>query len=160
MYFKINKITTQQDQAICSVIKQVGLEYGVLGDGFGPADAEVLCMSGSYQEKDGSIYLIATLADRVVGGAGIAGFNGSQKICELRKLFLLPESRGMGIGRALAKKCLDYASSKGYQQCYLDTLATMTAAISLYEKLGFVHLQQPLDGTIHGGCDVWMIKDI
>jgi putative acetyltransferase len=34
----------------------------------------------------------------------------------------------------------------------------MTSAIALYEKLGFTHLERPLDGTIHGGCDVWMLK--
>jgi putative acetyltransferase len=34
----------------------------------------------------------------------------------------------------------------------------MTAAIALYEKMGFKHLSQPLDGSIHGGCDVWMMK--
>jgi len=36
----------------------------------------------------------------------------------------------------------------------------MKSAISLYEKLGFIHLDKPLAGTIHSGCDVWMLKDL
>ncbi|EGA69497.1 putative acetyltransferase [Vibrio sinaloensis DSM 21326] len=34
----------------------------------------------------------------------------------------------------------------------------MESAIKLYERLGFHHLDQPLEGTEHGGCDVWMLK--
>lgn len=160
MTYRITEINAQQDSAICEIIKQVGVEHGAVGDGFGPSDAEVLCMSEHYQGKNGCLYLVATVNGVVVGGAGISAFNDSDQICELRKLFLLPQSRGLGIGRALAEKCLSYAKSKGYKDCYLDTLSTMRPAISLYEKLGFIHLSQPLDGTIHGGCDVWMIKSL
>jgi putative acetyltransferase len=53
---------------------------------------------------------------------------------------------------------LEFAKEEGFLGCYLDTLNSMTAAIALYEKMGFKHLSQPLDGSIHGGCDVWMMK--
>lgn len=158
MKYKIISIDAQYDLAVRDIIQQVGIEHGAIGDGFGPSDDEVLCMSKHYHDQDGSLYLVATIAGKVVGGCGVAAFNERHDICELRKLFLLPESRGFGLGKALAEQCLDYAKSKGYKDCYLDTLSSMQSAISLYEKLGFVHLQQPLQGTVHNGCDVWMIK--
>lgn len=158
--YKIGNITSEDDKTICRIIKGVGKEYGAIGEGFGPSDPEVIGMSQHYNDKTRSLYLVATINGKIVGGSGIAAFNGSDKTCELRKLFLLPESRGLGIGKALTLQCLEYAKSKGYTQCYLDTLTSMKSAVSLYEKIGFIHLDKPLDGTIHSGCDVWMLKTL
>ncbi len=160
MTYKIEEIRPEFDDAICQIIKETGAEYGAVGEGFGPADAEVLHMSQYYNRADKSLYLIATIDDQVIGGCGIAAFDGREDVCELRKLFLLPASRGLGIGRALTQQCLDFALTQGYTQCYLDTLSNMTSAIALYEKLGFEFLDKPFGGTIHGGCDVWMLKQL
>lgn len=160
MVFKISDITAAQDQQVCRIIKSVGEEHGAVGEGFGPSDPEVAAMSKHYKDEHKSKYLVATINDNVVGGSGIASFNDSADVCELRKLFLLPDSRGLGIGRALAEQCLTYAKSRGYKRCYLDTLSNMKPAIALYEKLGFKHLTSPLNGTIHGGCDIWMLKEL
>ncbi|WP_076536313.1 GNAT family N-acetyltransferase [Shewanella sp. UCD-KL21] len=158
MKIVIEPIISQQDPQVAAIIKSVGKEFGAIGEGFGPSDAEVANMSQYYHAKDSSIYLVACVDNQVVGGAGIAKFNGDDKVCELRKLFLLPETRGLGLGKRLTEQCLKFAKQNGFEHCYLDTLATMTAAIALYENLGFTHLDKPLDGTIHGGCDVWMLK--
>ena len=162
--YQIEKIKPQHDAAICQIIKAVGEEYGAIGEGFGPSDAEVLAMSQHYNEEssddNNSCYFVATIDGEIVGGGGIAAFNGSATVCELRKLFLLPGSRGLGLGQALTQACLDYAQSKGFTECYLDTVATMKEAIALYQKLGFTHLDQPFGGSIHGACDVWMIKSL
>lgn len=156
--YNIAEINQDDDSIICDIIKQVGVEYGAIGDGFGPSDAEVLCMSQHYRAELKSRYLVARVDGKVVGGCGIAPFLGSSETCELKKLFLLPESRGLGLGSTLAFQCLEYAKSLGFKACYLDTLANMSAAIALYEKMGFEHLDTPLEGTEHNGCDVWMLK--
>ncbi|MEH6649419.1 MAG: GNAT family N-acetyltransferase [Motiliproteus sp.] len=160
--YRIEPIHADQDPAIAAIIHAVGTEFGAIGDGFGPSDAEVGAMSRYYGcgQDLGSRYLVAMIAGRVVGGGGIAPFNGSRRICELRKLFLSPEARGLGIGQALTQQCLDFALAQGYQQCYLDTVASMTDAIALYHKLGFETLTEPLAGTPHGGCDVWMLRQL
>ncbi|MDO6677469.1 MULTISPECIES: GNAT family N-acetyltransferase [unclassified Shewanella] len=160
MKIVIEPIISQQDQQVAAIIESVGKEFGAIGEGFGPSDAEVAHMSQYYHAKDRSIYLVACVDNQVVGGAGIAKFNGDNKICELRKLFLLPETRGLGLGKRLTEQCLTFAKANGFEQCYLDTLNSMTAAITLYEKMGFQHLDKPLVGTIHGGCDVWMLKSL
>ncbi len=160
MSVTILPIRPEHNEAICRIIKQVGAEFGAAGDGFGPADAEVQCMSQHYHQSNRSLYLISLLENQVVGGCGIAPFNGSQTICELRKLFLLPHARGQGIGETLVQQCLAYARDWHYENCYLDTLSPMKAAISLYNKLGFDVLDRPLDGAIHHGCDIYMIKSL
>lgn len=165
MQYHIHPIQKQDDAIICDIIKSVGAEFGAVGEGFGPSDPEVLCMSEHYHDGNKSQYLVATIAGQIVGGCGIAPFdvqnsNDGHQTCELKKLFLLPESRGLGVGRELTSQCLAYAQTQGFHQCYLDTLTNMTAAIALYEKLGFKHLDQPLPGTEHNGCDVWMLKQL
>lgn len=159
MSYTLQEIKPQHDASIREIIMLVGREFGAIGEGFGPSDAEVEFMSQYYKDEYSSRYFVACVDDCVVGGCGIAPFN-YHGVCELRKLFLLPKSRGLGIGKQLIEDCLEYAKCKGYKKCYLDTLSSMTQAIGLYEKLGFQHLSKPLEGTIHGGCDVWMLKDL
>lgn len=156
--YSLEPIRAEFDSVIAQIIRQTGAEYGAIGAGFGPSDAEVAAMSQHYAATQRSLYLVAHSSGKVVGGCGIAPFNGSATTCELRKLFLLPQSRGLGIGKALTVACLDFARSQGFQHCYLDTLATMTSAIGLYRALGFSQLAQPLQGSPHAGCDVWMLK--
>ncbi|MDG4870185.1 GNAT family N-acetyltransferase, partial [Guyparkeria sp. 1SP6A2] len=85
------------------------------GEGFGPADEEVLTMSKYYTQDRHSLYLVALLDNDIVGGGGIAPFQDSGSICELKKLFLLAKSRGYGGGRIIAERCLEFAKSQGFQ---------------------------------------------
>lgn len=160
MNYTVDIITPEDDEAVCGIIKAVGAEYGAVGEGFGPSDPEVECMSTHYGVEFKSQYLVAKLNGEVVGGCGVASFANSNEVCELKKLFLLPSGRGLGLGRELSERCLDFARTQGFKSCYLDTLESMTAAISLYESLGFKHLKQPLQGTEHNGCDVWMLMQL
>ncbi|MFH7566056.1 GNAT family N-acetyltransferase [Oceanimonas smirnovii] len=153
----VMSITPADDAAICRIIQCVGAEFGAVGEGFGPGDAEVQCMSRHYRPENNSRYFVARLNGEIVGGAGIAPLGN---ICELKKLFLLPGARGHGLGRQLAEACLAFATERGFTACYLDTLGNMTAAIRLYEQLGFQHLEAPLVASEHGGCDVWMLKQL
>ncbi len=156
--YQIEIIQKEHDTAIAQIIQTVGAEFGAVGDGFGPSDAEVLSMSQYYKAEDKRLYLIATIDNKVVGGCGIAGFTQGNSIAELRKLFLLPKARGLGIGQDLTEQCLAFAQQQGFQGCYLDTLSSMHVAISLYKKLGFKPLSKPLEGGVHSGCNVWMLK--
>lgn len=160
MSYQIQAVTAAQDAKVCEIIKAVGKEYGAVGEGYGPSDPEVEAMSRFYVDSEKSLYLVATINGEVVGGCGVARFADRDDVCELRKLFLLPQSRGLGLGKKLTQQCLSYATNKGYQQCYLDTLSNMQSAVSLYEKLGFEHLTKPLAGTEHSACDVWMLKTL
>ena len=160
MTMTIQPISPAEDAAICYIIQRVGAEFGAVGEGYGPGDAEVLAMSQHYHTQDRARYFVARVNGQVAGGCGIASFSNDGSVCELRKLFLLPAYRGQGVGKALTLEALAFARAQGYQHCYLDTLSGMTSAIALYETLGFYHLDAPLPEAIHSGCDVWMLKDL
>ncbi|WP_246611922.1 GNAT family N-acetyltransferase [Agarivorans aestuarii] len=155
--FIICPIDASHNQAVKQIIQQGGREFGAIGDGFGPSDPEVEAMSLNYSEPQRG-YWVALQNDCVVGCGGIAEFDNVSKTCELRKLFVSPQCRGQGLGKALTEHCLQEAKRRGYQQCYLDTLSSMHSAIALYQSLGFKHLSEPFSASIHSGCDVWMMK--
>ncbi|GEA50978.1 N-acetyltransferase [Vibrio inusitatus NBRC 102082] len=160
MSVEIVSIQPQFDPLIKEIIKRVGEEFGAVGEGYGPSDPEVYNMSRYYTRENRSRYLVALKDGKIVGGCGIAPFKQGSSICELKKLFLLPDARGLGLGKSLTNQCLDFAKQQGFTQCYLDTLSNMDSAIKLYENLGFKHLAKPLEGTLHNLCDVWMLKDL
>ena len=107
MSLNIVEVSTDHDEELSCVIKRVGAEYGAVGEGFGPSDAEVDEMSAYCTKENRSHYLVALLDGKVVGGCGLAPFGNDTNTCELKKLFLLEESRGLGLGKQLAIACLE-----------------------------------------------------
>lgn len=57
--------------------------------------------------------------------------------CELKRLYVLPSGRGLGIGRALVISMLEVARERGYKEVRLDTLGSMEAALRLYRGVEF-----------------------
>ena len=72
--------------------------------------------------------------------------------CELKRLYVRPQFRGKGIARMLCERILEDAQKTGYMEIYLDTLPELSAAIRLYEKLGFSYTDcyndSPLERTV------------
>lgn len=76
-------------------------------------------------------------------------------ICEVKRLYVAPSGRGLGIGRAFVERILKVAEELGYVEIRLDTLQSMVAARKLYERLGFeqieAYYETPVIGTIFLG---------
>lgn len=74
------------------------------------------------------------------------------KVCEMKRLYCAPGSRGLGVGRALVNAVVAEAGRLGYAEMRLDTLREMGAARRLYGELGFVEMepyyQTPIEGTV------------
>ena len=112
-------------------------------------------------QKENSIYYVALINNDIVGGAGIFPSAGLEKdTCELVKMYLLPPARGIGLGKHLIDRCIQFAKDAGYKHVYLETMPELKTAVGVYEKFGFRYLDGPRGNTGHFGCDVWMMKDI
>lgn len=157
-WFSIRPIEPRDDTAIAAIIRTVMPEFGADGEGFAIHDAEVDAMSAAYAQPR-SAYFVVEVDGRVVGGGGVARLeHGEPDICELRKMYFMPEARGLGAGHAMIERCLDSARAFGFRRCYLETLTGMDAAQALYRKHGFTPLCSPIGRTGHHGCDRWFIR--
>lgn len=153
--YAIRPIHKRDNAQVASLIRDVLTEYDAIGDGYSIVDPEVDDMHRYYLGERHCYYVIQ-LDDNVVGCGGIAPLKGGKKtVCELRKMFLLPETRGIGLGRRLLLKLLDEARSRGYKSCYIETLERMSRANALYRQSGFEPLQAPLGKTGHSACNRW-----
>jgi putative acetyltransferase len=154
-------IRPEDDTAVAAIIRQVMPEFGAGGPGFAIDDAEVDRMSAAYSVTGAAYFVVTDEPGRVVGGGGVAALEGGEPgVCELKKMYFLPEARGQGVGQALLRHCLAVAQELGYHTCYLETLSGMDQAIHLYRKLGFKPLCSPLGHTGHGGCDHWFALEL
>lgn len=156
----IREITDEDDVQIASVIRSVLIEFGVPKVGTAYADEALNKMTETYS-KERSTYFVIDDHGKIIGGAGISqldNFDGN--ICELQKMYFLPEARGVGLGTKMMTMCLVKAKEYGFEKCYLETMPYMDDARKLYKKVGFEMLEKPLGNTGHFSCNVWMIKDI
>ena len=157
---KIRRIKKSDNAFISKVIKSTLEEYGVAIEGTAYMDPETDAMFGAYRDP-GSVYFVALINNKVVGGAGIKQLkDGDPEICELQKMYILPEARNKKIGKSLILKCLDFAAAQGYRHCYLETFPKMESAIRLYRINGFEKLDHALGNTCHYSCNVWMLKKL
>ena len=99
--FIIRPITPADNAAVAGVIRTVMPEFGADGPGFAIHDKEVGDMAAAYAQP-GCAYFVVERNGRVCGGGGVAPLDDPEPgICELRKMYFLPEARGLGAGAAM-----------------------------------------------------------
>lgn len=158
--FRIEPITQADDPQVAAIIRTVMPEFGASGCGFAINDPEVDWMTRAYAGPR-SAYFVLRRDDRVVGGGGVAPLEGGDPdTCELRKMYFLPEARGLGAGAAMMERCLEAARDFGFRRCYLETLTGMDAAMRLYERSGFRRIEGAMGATGHGGCNTFYLRDL
>jgi putative acetyltransferase len=102
-------------------------------------------------------YFVAVGDGEVLGGAGIFPLEHEDwGTCELQRMYVRPEHRGRGIGKALLTECLDTARSLGFSHCYAETVSATSAAIRFYQRNGVSPLNGPLGGD-RPPNDHWMM---
>jgi len=112
-------------------------------------------------QKEKAKYFVAEVDRKIVGGGGIYPTDGlNADTCELVKMYLLPEARGLGLGKTLIGKCIDAAKENGFKNIYLETMPELKQALNVYAKFGFEYLNGPMGNSGHTGCSLWMLKSL
>jgi ribosomal protein S18 acetylase RimI-like enzyme len=109
---------------------------------------EIARLPGKYAvENGGAVFLAYTSSEQspqetIIGIVALRSFptTNSTPTCELKRLYLAPSSRGLGVSKHLMSTVLAHARSLGYAEMLLDTLASMTTARNLYRRYGFFEI--------------------
>ena len=137
--------------------------------------AELDSLPGLYTPPFGAIFLALASDSEAIGCVGLrplpekpkpkpkpgasreavedgVGYGTQNKICEMKRLYCTPSSRGLGVGKALVEEVIREAVRLGYEEMRLDTLPSMEGAGMLYGKYGFekmeAYYETPLEGTV------------
>ena len=83
----------------------------------------------------------------------VAHYTHDEKTCEMKRLYVKPEARGLHLGDALVSEIISHAIDKGYETILLDTIKPLESAIRLYEKHGFeecgLYYENTMDDVIY-----------
>lgn len=137
-----------------TLVRQLFQEYAdSLGVDLGFQDfaAELEALPGSYIPPLGAL-LLAQEDRRAVGCVALRPLEPPE-IAELKRLYVRPDARGRGLGKALTLAILERAGAAGYRCIRLDTLPIMQEAQRMYRRLGFREIGayrfNPIPGTVY-----------
>lgn len=113
-------------------------------------EAELAALPGKYAPPRGLILIASDTSGVDLGCVALRPL--SNDVCEMKRLYVVPEGRRTGTGRQLAQAAISFARAIGYSEIRLDTLETMKAAQGLYASVGFGMIQSyydtPIEGTV------------
>lgn len=141
MNTQLIEILTPQHCSEFNALREIFREYAAsLGIDltFQNFDAELANLPGEYAPPRGAL-LLARVDGEVAGCCGLRPLDNADypNACEMKRLYVRPAFRGLGLGRQLTESIMDAARLHGYDFVLLDTLDAMEAARTLYEDLGF-----------------------
>lgn len=134
--FVIRSVEPRDVPAVLSHVRQILGEFGIAFGVGAKSDDDLNELPRSYEQRGGAFWIAETSGGRLVGTAGVVPLKPS--IFELRKMYLLPETRGKGVGAAFLQRAIAHARAQGATKLVLDTTDRMRDAIAFYERHGFV----------------------
>ncbi|MCC4117503.1 carbonate dehydratase [Aromatoleum toluclasticum] len=128
--------------------------------GFGD---EMASLPGSYAAPEGRLFY-AEIDGQPAGCVGLRPTTGG--MCEMKRLYVEPAHRGLGIGRDLVLAAIRSAKDLGYRRIMLDTMPAMRIALKLYREMGFkeapAYYPTPVEGAILLSLDLenWSEEEV
>jgi putative acetyltransferase len=158
--WQIQRLQQSDVHELLDIIRGVRQEFGLARRVAALLEPNDYAIFDVYRHRR-SAYFVAVMDNCVLGGAGIFPLaNEDWGTCELQRMYLRSQHRGLGIGQALLNACLDDARSLGFERCYAETVSEMSTAIAFYERDGFRRLTAPIGETGHSHNDCWMMLSI
>ena len=117
------------------------------------ADKDVLNIEEYYLATGGEFWVIEH-QNQIVGTAAYYPINRGEKAVEIRKMYLLPKVRGLGLGKYLLQQLETAIALRGFKQIWIETASILAEAVKLYESNGYL----PTTGVETSRCDLVYVK--
>ncbi len=141
------------DRAIAfDLIGTVLAEYGLVQEPEG-ADRDVLEIETFYLNKGGKFWVVEHQG-KLLGTAAFYPIAKGKNAVEIRKMYLLPEARGKGLGKFLLQQLEQTIQARGFGQIYVETASVLKEAVQLYEQNGY----EPVEEVETQRCDRAYVK--
>ncbi|MGA2640798.1 MAG: GNAT family N-acetyltransferase [Spirochaetia bacterium] len=134
------------------VVRELFAEYGQslgIDLSFQGFDEELASLPGKYAPPHGAV-IVARSEGTPCGCVALRRID--ERTCEMKRLYVRPGCRGLRIGAELVTRIIEAAKDRGYEAMRLDTLPSMSSAVSLYRSFGFQEIQpyiyNPLPGAL------------
>ncbi|AFY30968.1 GNAT family N-acetyltransferase [Calothrix sp. PCC 7507] len=138
--------------AAAAVISYVLSEYGLGWEPNG-ADRDVLQVEECYLATGGEFWVIEHQS-QVIGTGAYYPVHRGEKAVEIRKMYILPSARGLGLGKYLLQQLETAIAARGFQQIWIETASVLVEAVKLYESKGY----EPATGVETTRCDRVYVK--
>jgi len=156
----IRTIEEKDNAVLAKLIRTTLAEFGANHTGTVYYDESTDHLYAVFQQPQ-SVYYVAEYNGEIIGAGGIYPSPGlPEDTCELVKMYLYPHARGIGLGKLLIQKSIEFAEQTGYKNIYLETMPELKQALKTYEKFGFEYIDHQMGNTGHFGCDLWMLKQL
>ena len=132
--FQIRPATNADAEAVRQLVFSILRDHGLAPDPVS-TDADLADLEVAYFARGGSFDVLVNRAGQIVGTVGFSPIDDRR--CELRKMYLAAACRGRGLGKRLLEHALGRARELGFRRVELETAATLSAAVKLYESFGF-----------------------
>ena len=117
--------------------------------GYQGFEDELAALPGAYAPPQGLLLLARGADGQPIGCGAFRAMKGGDG-CEMKRVYVAPAARGLGLGIAMVEALMAQARAAGYREIALDTLPSMTEAHRLYAKLGFTPIAPYYDTPIEG----------
>ena len=143
--------------AAANVVKTVLNEYGLSWEAHcgGCSDRDAVEVEKFYWQTGGEFWVVERSGE-IVGTGGYLPIERGENAVEIRKMYLLPEARGRGLGRYLLVKLEQAAAAKGFKEAWVETATVLKEAVALYERNGY----GPRSGVETERCDKVYCKSL
>jgi putative acetyltransferase len=129
-------------------------EYGLSWEASG-ADKDVVEVETAYLNVGGEFWVIER-QKQIVGTAAYYPIARGKQAVEIRKMYLLPEVRGKGLGKYLLKQLEEAIAEAGFQEIWIETASVLKEAVILYENSGYLRTT----GVETQRCDRVYVKSL
>jgi putative acetyltransferase len=134
--FLIRSWEAKDRESAAEVIRAVLVEYGLDWEADG-ADRDVVQVEECYLEAGGEFWVIE-YQNIVVGTGAYYPIERGQNAVEIRKMYFLPQIRGLGLGKHLLQQLEEAIASRGFQEIWIETASILKEAVQMYENNGFL----------------------